>query len=224
MASIVPKEKQMTLAEKKALLDKAADKINGEAKKVICGRIGRTPEIEKKLNIKWVPTPSYKINKLTGGGFPKGKFSIVAGQPDSGKTNLLLETISYNMKMDDAFVAIWLESENSLSLDHIITTFDIDPERFFFIEHEKTKGAEGAMEILSSVADSGCADICVINSLKCLVPKTELDNSLEKDTIALQARLNSKIIKKFTAMIQEHETAFVMISHLTTLIGTMSRD
>lgn len=74
-----------TLAEKKAILDKAADSINEKAKKIVCGRIGRTPEIKEKLTIKWIPTPSYKFNKATGGGFPVGKFSIVAGDPDSGK-------------------------------------------------------------------------------------------------------------------------------------------
>lgn len=224
MASIVPKEKQMTLAEKKAMLDKAADKINTKAKKIICGRIGRTPEIQDKLNITWIPTPSYKINQLTGGGFPKGKFSIICGAEDSGKTSLMLETIAKNMAEDKGFIAVWLESENSLNLDYIIKTFNIDADRFFFIEHEKDGGAETAAEILCAVLDAGCADICVINSLKCLVPKTELENSLEKDTIALQARFNSKLIKKFTATTQEHDTAFVMISHLTTLIGTMSRD
>ena len=84
MASIVPKEKQMTIAQKKALLDKAADKINDKAKKIVCGRISRTPEIQEKLNIKWIATPSYKINQLAGGGFPRGKFSIVSGSEDSG--------------------------------------------------------------------------------------------------------------------------------------------
>lgn len=224
MASIVPKDTQMTIAQKKAILDKAADMVNEKAKKIVCGRISKMPDIEEKLKIKWIPTPSYKINALTGGGFPKGKFSIVAGQPDSGKTSLLLETIAYNMKKDPAFVAIWLESENSLTLEYMINTFDIDSERFFVIEHEKQSGAEGAMEILSNIADSGCADIVVVNSLKALVPKVELDNKLEKDTVAVQARFNSKMVKKFTAMMQEHDTAFVMISHLTTMIGSMSRD
>lgn len=224
MASIVPKEKQMTIAQKKALLDKAADKINDKAKKIICGRIGRTPEIQEKLNIKWIATPSYKINQLAGGGFPRGKFSIVSGAEDSGKTSILLETIAYQMKTNPDFVAIWLESENSLNLEYIVETFNIDPERFFFIEHEKDGGAEVAMDILSAIADSGAADIVVVNSLKALVPKTELENSLEKDTIALQARFNSKMIKKFTARTQEHDTAFVIVTHLTTLIGTMSKN
>ena len=128
------------------------------------------------------------------------------------------------MKANPDFVAIWLESENSLSLDYIVNTFNIDPERFFFIEHEKDGGAEVAMDILSAIADSGAADIVVVNSLKALVPKTELENSLEKDTIALQARFNSKMIKKFTARTQEHDTAFVIVTHLTTLIGTMSKN
>lgn len=224
MASIIPKDKILTVAEKKAILDKATDKINDNAHKVICGRIGRMPEIQEKLRIKWIPTPSYRLNKATGGGFPIGKFSIVAGNADSGKTSLLLETIGLNMQKDPDFFAAWLESENSLSLDYIIDTFHIDPERFFFIKHEKQGGAESALDVLCATADSGVFNMIVINSLKCLVPKTELDNSLEKDTIALQARLNSKMVKKFTSMIQEHDTAFIAITHKTTMIGTMSRD
>lgn len=87
MASIVPKvnEAEKTIAEKKALLDKAADMINSEAKKIICGRISKMPEIQEKLRIKWIPTSSYKLNQLTGGGIPRGKFTIIAGNPDSGK-------------------------------------------------------------------------------------------------------------------------------------------
>lgn len=210
---------QKTLAEKKAILDRAADSINEKAKKIVCGRIGRTPEIKEKLTIKWIPTPSYKINKATGGGIPVGKFSIVTGEPDSGKTSILLETIAFNMKKNPDFMAAWLESENSLNIDYIVETFGIDPERFFFIEHEKEGAAETAIDILAAIAKSGTMDIIVINSLKCLVPKIELDNDMEDHTIALQARLNSKMVKKFTAIIQECDTAFVAVTHKTTDIG-----
>lgn len=219
MADMVS-SKKMTLAEKKAILDKAADSINGKAKKIVCGRIGKTPEIKEKLTIKWIPTPSYKINKATGGGFPIGKFSIITGDPDSGKTSLLLETIAFNMKKNPDFVAAWLESENSLNMEYIIETFGIDPERFFFIEHEKDGAAETAIDILAAVAQSKTMDIMVINSLKCLVPKTELESNMEDQSIALQARLNSKLIKKFTAIIQESDTAFIAITHKTTNIGS----
>lgn len=67
-------------------------------------------------------------------------------------------------------------------------------------------------------------DIIVINSLKCLVPKAELDGSLADNPVALQARMNSKMVKKFTSMIQEHDTAFVAITHKTVDIAIRHGD
>lgn len=157
MAKITPKStsETKTLTEKKAILDAAADKINQAANKVICGRIGKIPEIQEKLTIKWVPTASYRLNQLTGGGFPRGKFTIVAGNPDSGKTSNLLETIALNMKKDETFFACWLESENSLSIDYILKTFGIDKERFFFLQLDKSKGAEETLDDLNGLAGTG---------------------------------------------------------------------
>ena len=128
------------------------------------------------------------------------------------------------MKNDPNFIAIWLESENSLEEGYIVDTFGIDPERFFYIEVEAKKPAEEILDILYNILSTGIADICVINSLKCLIPTKEREASLFDTTIALQARLNSRLVSKFTAMVAEYNTAFVLIQRLSTDIGSMSRD
>lgn len=128
------------------------------------------------------------------------------------------------MKTDPNFCAIWLESESSLEKNYIVNTFDIDPNRFFFIDVNSSVGAEETLDILYNILQTGVADICVINSLKCLVPTKEQESSLKDVTIALQARLNSRLSKKFLALIAEYETAFILITHLSTDIGSMSRD
>ena len=65
----------------------------------------------------------------------------------------------------------------------------------------------------------------VINSLKCLVPKEEVDASIAKSTIALQARMNAKMARKFTSLVAESNAAFVVVTHLSTDIGNvMARD
>jgi len=40
----------------------------------------------------------------------------------------------------------------------------------------------------------------------------------------MQARMNAKMTRKFTSIIAESDCAFVIITHLTTQIGSMSRD
>ena len=223
MASITPEQKK-TLQEKLSLLDKISEKINNKFGMAVMGRIGQTPEIMERLKIKFIPTPSKELNTAVGGGFPRRRCSIVVGKEDSGKTSLLLETIAKNMKSDPTFVAGWLESENSLEKDYICDTFGIDRDRFYLLPLNKNLGAEKTLDVVQQVLAQGALDIFVINSLKCLVPDKEMEASLSDSLVANQARMNSRMTKKFTALVAQHDTAFVIISHLSTDIGSMSRD
>lgn len=129
-----------------------------------------------------------------------------------------------NMKKNPNFIAAWLESENSLQKEYVCETFGIDPDRFFFIEHEREGAAEKVLDVAEAVLSTGAIDMFVINSLKAMVPSEEFKKSVGDSVVGAQARLNSRMMRKFTALIAEHETAFVVITHLTTDIGSMSRD
>lgn len=217
MASLVkPKDdKKMTMNQILKLVDTAADKINQKAGKVICGRIGKTPEIMDRLKIRFIPTPSMVMNNAIGGGFPRRRCSIISGMPDSGKTSVLLETIAINQKKDPNFFAVWLESESSLEQSYLIDTMHIDPDRFFYMEVRHGQSAEEILDVLYTILQTGIADMVVINSLKCLVPKHEEEASLASATVAEQARMNSRIVKKFRAIVAEYDTAFVIVQHLS---------
>ena len=223
MASLSPK-KALSLTEKLATLDKIAGTLNEKAGKTIMGRIGKNPEIEDRLRIKFIPTASSDLNDAVGGGYPRRKCTIIAGMPDSGKTSQVLETIGLNMQQDPNFVAGWLESENSLEKNYICKTFGIDPDRFFFMEVARDIGAEVALDQVESILGTGVLDLFCINSLKCLVPEAEMKKSIKDAVVAEQARMNARMTRKFTALVAEHETAFILITHLTTMIGSMSRD
>lgn len=182
---MVPKEK-MTLAEKLKILDDIATTTNTRSGKVIVGRLNN-PEIMDKLTIKYVKTPSLNLNEAMGGGFPKGRMTIVSGMPDSGKTSLVLEAIGKNMKEDESFVAGWLEGENSLEIDYLQKTFGIDPERFFYIEHEKKGAAESAIDLVEGALSTGAFDLFAINSLKSLVPSEEFKKDMGSMQVGLLA-------------------------------------
>ena len=60
--------------------------------------------------------------------------------------------------------------------------------------------------------------------MKALIPKTQLNKAISEDTVALQARMNTKALSQYLSIIHEHGITLVIITHLTTMIGTMSRD
>ena len=223
MASIVMEEKA-PLKERLKTLDSISSQMNKKFGKVVMGRIGDNPEIMERLKIKFIPTPSLELNEATGGGFPRRRCSIITGKEDSGKTSLVLETIAKNQKEDPNFVAGWLETENSLEEDYIINTFGIDPERFFLIPMDTTVGAEKTLDIVQSIIAAGSLDLFCINSLRCLVPSKDMENAMEDVSVATAARLNSKMTKRLNAIVAQNDIAFILIGHLSTSIGSMSRD
>ena len=77
---------QLTLEEKRKNLAKLIQGINESSNEIVCGFIS-DEAIKKQINVEFIPTPNEDLNKAVGGGFPKGRISIVSGQPDSGKQN-----------------------------------------------------------------------------------------------------------------------------------------
>lgn len=214
---------KLSTQERLNLLDKLSNNFNKKKKEVRTGRLGFNKELQDKLKVEFIETPSLNLNYALGGGIARGRATIVAGKPDSGKTFLLLETIAKKQKQDPNFIAGWLESEGSLSLE-TLEQIGIDLDRFYYDEIDREGAAEEALDKTEAVIMQGLVDIFVVNSLKCLVPKEELQKSMESVQVGLQARLNAKMMRKITTAITETNTAFVMIQHLTTQINSMSRD
>lgn len=221
MADMTPK-KQMSIAEKMKGLTKLLGSINQKEGKNIAN-FASDPDTRKKLTIRYIPFTSLRLNAMCA-GLPVGKVSIVAGMPDSGKTSLILETIGKAMKEDPNFIAFWLESEGSIEITALEQMFGIDPQRFIYVEIEKDGAAEKALDILEAVIGAGGINIAVINSMKCLTPKKEITDSMSDQNIGLQARLNSKFMRKIVPLIAEQETALCLTQHLTTNIGQMHGD
>lgn len=213
-------KQEQTLAEKLALIDKISKEVNEKAGKVIVGRLSSTPEMMDKLTIKFIPSICHDFNEATGGGYPRSRCTLIAGNPDSGKTSRILEDVGYNQKLSGDFTCCWIESENSLDKTMVCETFGIDPERFVFINYDANKGAEGILDILYGFMTAVKFDMIVINSLKCLVPTKILEEAMDAQTPAVQARLWSKMVAKFLALVANNETAFILITHLYTGIGT----
>nr|DAV25098.1 MAG TPA: Protein recA [Caudoviricetes sp.] len=212
-----------SLAERLKMVDNISKKINEKAGKDIVGRVSKSEAMQEKLKAKFISTPSMNVNEAIGGGWPVGNISIVTGKEDSGKTAILLETIGKHHRENPDFVAIWLESEASLK-ERTLDMFGIDRERFILIEHDRDGAGEEAINRIEAYLAAGVADMVVINSLKCLVPSEEFKKDMNSLQVGAQSRMNAKMMRKITAIVEENEIAMVIVQHLTTQIGVMHGD
>lgn len=74
----------ISLAERKKRLDKLSDGFNEKLGKPIIGRLSHNETLKERLTVSFVKTPSLRVNEALGGGWAKGRISILAGNPDSG--------------------------------------------------------------------------------------------------------------------------------------------
>ena len=103
---------------------------------------------------------------------------------------------------------------DTLDYDMICKTFKIDPERFILLDYDPNLGAEGILDRLNGYMAAMSIDMVVINSLKALVPTKILEEDMSMQTPAIQARLWSKMAMKFTGLVAENDTAFVIVTHV----------
>ena len=80
---------------------------------------------------------------------------------------------------------------------------------------------EQALDITEELVRSGAIDIVVVDSVAALVPKAEIEGSMEDQQMGLQARLMSKALRKLTGVIGKTNTTVIFINQLRMKIGVM---
>lgn len=212
----------MSLQEKQKFLKNlvnATQKKHGGSKHALSFATDRIDD----LRFEFIPTPSENINAALGGGFVRGRIAEVAGENSSGKTSLLLETIAQDMKRDPDAIYGWFETENSFDPDYAFNVKGIDPDRLIVWE-VSDEGAESGLDTLEMLIRSNTLKMIGINSVTGLVPKKELTNEMEKQEVAIQARMMSKLMRKITAIAGKTKTAVVFVNQMRTNVGVMYGD
>jgi len=174
-----------------------------------------------KLTKKRIKTPSLEFNDMLHGGFA----SIVElfGPTGSGKTSLAIETIALAQKEDPDFIAAWLETEGSVTAE-ILAAHGIDMERLVFWRQEDVGNAENALDIARGFINGGDIDLMVVNSIAGLAPKVETEDDLEKQNIALTARLLSKFFRVATSAASKNDIVLLFINQIRDNVGVMYGD
>lgn len=198
--------------ERNKALKLAIEKIEKDFGKGSIMKLGDKPSV----NVEAIPTGSLALDIALGiGGIPRGRIIEVYGPESSGKTTLAQHIVAECQKRGG--IAAYVDAEHALDPEYARNLgVNIDD---LLISQPDT--GEQALDITEELVRSGAVDVVVVDSVAALVPKAEIDGSMEDQQMGLQARLMSKALRKLTGVIGKTNTTVIFINQLRMKIGVM---
>jgi recombination protein RecA len=194
-----------------------------------------------------LPTGIPDLDWKIGGGFPRGRITMLKGDFSTGKSvicDLLVasaqRTCRYCGKpfkkvlfggecvdLDcecgrrEPMVAVWMDAEHSF--DPIwATKWGVDASKLYILE---TEYAEQAIDVAEKCIRSKECDLLVVDSVAALTPGIEVTESSENQQIGAFARLMNKALRKWTSglnsygLVAQTKCTIALINQMRVKIG-----
>lgn len=170
-------------------------------------------ESMKKMEIDFVSTGCFSLDRVLGGGLPRGRVVEIFGAPSSGKS--VLSTYLMARIQKNGGRAVLVDAEFSFS-PAFASKIGVDVEKMMVVQ---ASTGEEALDIVSKLVESSAVDIIVIDSVASLVPKAELEGEITDQSMALQARMLSKALRMLTGAISKSRTIVIFINQVREKVG-----
>ena len=168
------------------------------------------------VNVDAIPTGSLALDIALGiGGVPRGRIIEIYGPESSGKTTLAQHIVAECQKRGG--IAAYVDAEHALDPEYA-RNLGVNVDELLISQPDT---GEQALDITEELVRSGAVDVVVVDSVAALVPKAEIEGSMEDQQMGLQARLMSKALRKLTGIIGKTSTTVIFINQLRMKIGVM---
>lgn len=141
-----------------------------------------------------IPTGLFALDLATGGGFPRGRASIVFGPESSGKTSVSLKAIAQHQKLWPELTCVFVDIENSLE-PAWATQLGVDMSKLLVV---KPDFAEQAIDMVESFLYAADIGLVVVDSLAALITTNEAEKSAEGAVVGGSALAIGKLVRKST--------------------------
>ena len=197
-------------SDREKALKLAIEKIEKDFGKGSIMKLGDKPSV----SVEAIPTGSLDLDiALVIGGIPRGRIIEIYGPESSGKTTLAQHIVAECQK--NGGIAAFVDAEHALDPEYA-RNIGVKIEDLLISQPDT---GEQALDITEELVRSGAVDIIVVDSVAALVPKAEIDGSMEDQQMGLQARLMSKALRKLTGIIGKTNTTVIFINQLRMKIG-----
>ena len=166
-------------------------------------------EGDEQLRPKAVPLGMPAVDKVLGGGIPRGRTSVFVGEPSSGKTLLAQLTIAAAQRAGGK--AIFVDVEHTFDPDWFaLTGVEVDPKKLLIL---RPRNLEQGFDMITEALDDVRPDVLVLDSIPALIPDDMLKAKMaEKDFRGLAARKITEGVGKITQA--NVSTAVILINQL----------
>lgn len=173
-----------------------------------------------------VPTGMFEVDLALGGGFPRGRYSIVYGPEGSGKTNLTYCAIANAQRLPPPCnKAVFVDLEGTFD-PAWASMFGIDVDALIVV---KPSYGEEAMDMIDALVRADDVAILVVDSLAVVVSTKEMEQSSEKFDVGTTAILIKRMCNKLImALSQEqkrnHTPCVILLNQTRFKVGVMFGD
>ena len=210
--AVKEKEEVNTSDERAKALKLAIDKIEKDFGKGAIMKLGDKPAV----SVETIPTGALALDVALGvGGIPRGRIIEIYGPESSGKTTLAQHIVAECQKRGG--IAAFVDAEHALDTEYA-RNLGVNVDELLISQPDT---GEQALDITEELVRSGAVDVIVVDSVAALVPKAEIEGSMEDQQMGLQARLMSKALRKLTGIIGKTRTTVIFINQLRQKIGVM---
>ena len=198
--------------ERSKALKLAIEKIEKDFGKGAIMKLGDKPAV----SVETIPTGALALDVALGvGGIPRGRIIEIYGPESSGKTTLAQHIVAECQKKGG--IAAFVDAEHALDPEYA-RNLGVNVDELLISQPDTV---EQALDITEELVRSGAVDVIVVDSVAALVPKAEIEGSMEDQQMGLQARLMSKALRKLTGIIGKTNTTVIFINQLRQKIGVM---
>jgi recombination protein RecA len=164
------------------------------------------------LDLTPVPLGLETVDEVLGGGFPRGRTTMLIGEPSSGKT-LITQLLIANVQRGGG-LAIYVDAERTYSARWFATTGVVtDDTNSFIVLRPDT--LEQCFDMVVDALDSVRPDVLAIDSVAALVPEAIIKAKMEdKDFRGVFPRKLTEGVAKATQY--NRATALVLVNQLRT--------
>jgi recombination protein RecA len=148
------------------------------------------------FEIERLPTGLLALDAKLRGGVARGRHIEIFGTNNVGKTAICYRTIARNQA--DGLNCSFIDVEGTFD-PTFAASQGVDLSKLAITDQHELEHGHRVIDFLETQLRSGIFDIIVLDSIASLLPKAELESSMEDAQVAEQARLMSKALRKLTA-------------------------
>ena len=164
------------------------------------------------------PTGCMSVDLASGVmGIPQGIVVEVFSPEGLGKTTFVLTMIAaFQRKYKEEGVAAFIDAEQAMDMPYA-EELGVDFKNLLFSQPDSLEQATAIVQGIMKAKDDDTPCLIAVDSMASLAPEAEIEGGMEKNSVALQARLFSKFFR--ITKVKRHSTTLICINQLREKVG-----